>query len=620
MPKKKTNYERKGFAKRLSSRIFSRHDKSSKPEDRWRPRKTKFEALQPDDDDDLSAPTIINNFSFSVESETGGYKRDIDTKKKKALRKLNKKTDFAGISIQPSSRDKHTSSTRKKKQRADNQGFPLSSNASMDYSFDSRQSASTRQTTMSDPTNLFSSKPVELTRSNLNHFSNEIENENPRSKFYQFTIDEDKESTVILPVGFADDDETTQRTYDDDVSSSRYSGSRRNSSHERAFAPFKEDQSKAFDKGFASTAIKENALARVPSVPSLRASDQNISTVSQPRNPSVASLCYSPSPKHEGYGFTSPSKRMNEAKSFKNQQRFIRDKRTPLSALNRPRESNLGTTSGIQKRNDGFSALASWSDFVQDTSSNSHGGFKAADNISDIFEENKDSHVFDTRAAEQSKRTKGFYGFATESKPVNSFDSADSADTFRPRLEDEVPMGIQSFEGASSGSSAPSSVVSATSQGRFMYNRRVTASSFDDDDSQYSVKMSSHHSRPSVGRSSHGGSNSKPMGLPSNAIMASMLFQRHHKIDTRVVEAKLKARREESSKQDANRGDVPRAIQAQEDTYSCISSFSEDTSVGPWRKPTRDLLDHFTNSHSTEHDAGRFRREQLAKAPTLFEA
>jgi len=467
---------------------------------------------------------------------------------------------------------------------------------------------------MSDPTNFFSSKPVALTRNNLNHFSNEIENENPRSKFYQFTIDEDKESTVILPVGFTDDDETTNRTFDDDVSSSRYSGSRRNSSSGRAFMPFKEEQNKVFHSDFSST--KENTYGGVPSVPIVRPSDENVSTNSRVRNFSVASLCYSPSPKHESHSFVSSSKRPNEAKSSKSQRRVIRDGRTPLSPLNGLHEFNSGDKTGFQKRNDGFSGLGSWSDFVQDTSSNSNSGLKSADNISDIFEET--GRVSERRTGGQSKWSKGLYGFSGESEPVNSFDSADSASTFRPRLEDEVPMGIQSFEGASRGSSAPSSVLSTAPQGRVIYNRRVVASSFDDGDSQHSAKRSSHGSH-SIGRSSYGGSNAKPMGLPNNAIMASMLFQRHHKIDTRAVEAKLKAKREESSKLDVNRG-VPQAIQAQDDTYSCVSSFSEDTSVGPWKKPTRDLLDHFTNSRTTEHDAGRFRRGQLTKAPTLFEA
>jgi len=627
MPKKKTNYEKKGFARKLSSRIFKRRDKSSKPEDQWRPRKAKFEVLQADDDDDFSAPTIINNLSFSVESETGGYKRDImDRKKQRAIRKMNKKTDFEGISIQPSSRDKHTNSTRKK-QRTDTNGFPLSSNASIDQSLDSRQSASTRQTTMSDPTNFFSSKPAALTRNNLdkltrdNELSSEIENENPRSKFHQFTIDEDKESTVIMPIGFDDDETTNDRTFDDDVSSSRYSGSRhRHSSFERAFTPFKDGPMKTFDS-FASS--KENIHGSLPSAPSFQqANDENVRSNHRSSKLSVTSLCYSPSPKYESQAF-----------GLKNQhQRFIRDGRTPLSPLNGVRAPLSGTKSSFQKRNDDISGLGSWSDFVHDTSSNNNSGFKSTDNVSDIFEDRSRSvQVFESRNGGQSKWGQGLNnGFSNKTKPINSFDSADSEGTFRPRLEEEVPVGIQSFECASRGSlSAPSSIVSAASQGKFMYNhggRRVTALSFDDDDdvshSHHSVRRSpqSHYSN---GRSSHGGgSTAKPTGLPSNAIMASMLFQRHHKIDTRVVEAKLKAKREESSKSELNRGDVPRAIPVQDDMYSCVSSFSEDTSsVGPWKKPTRDLLDHFASSRRTELHTGRFRREQqLAKAPTLFEA
>jgi hypothetical protein len=124
----------------------------------------------------------------------------------------------------------------------------------------------------------------------------------------------------------------------------------------------------------------------------------------------------------------------------------------------------------------------------------------------------------------------------------------------------------------------------------------------------------------SVGKQSSTASLGKPLGLPSNAIVASMLFRRHHNVDTKVVEAKIKAKEEEDSKQEIKRGDIPKAIQAY-DEYSCVSSFSEDTGIHEkWRKPSKDLLDYFATSRRTDFDAKKYLREQREKATVLFEA
>jgi hypothetical protein len=260
------------------------------------------------------------------------------------------------------------------------------------------------------------------------------------------------------------------------------------------------------------------------------------------------------------------------------------------------------------RNNDGFSGLGSWSDFVSGTTSNNH--LRPSDENDDIFQDKVQARRPRNNGQTQWKTSvhpSQLYGFSKENKPLNSFDSAESDDSFRPRLEDEKPIGIQSFEGASKGSSSGLSIGSG-SHGKLLYTHgrpAIVASSIADD---CSIKSSSI------------GSVGKPMGLPSNAIMGSMLFQRHHNVDTRAVDSKLKAKREENSKVEANRGDVPRAIQAQDDMYSCISSFSDDTGIEPWKKPTRDLLQHFANSRSTGFDTGRYRREQRAQATTLFEA
>eukprot|EP00934_Nitzschia_sp_Nitz4_P006772 Nitzschia sp. Nitz4//scaffold117_size69655//28549//31365//NITZ4_006024-RA/size69655-processed-gene-0.40-mRNA-1//-1//CDS//3329533651//6762//frame0 len=112
----------------------------------------------------------------------------------------------------------------------------------------------------------------------------------------------------------------------------------------------------------------------------------------------------------------------------------------------------------------------------------------------------------------------------------------------------------------------------------------------------------------------------KPMGLPNNAIMASMLFRRHHNVDTRAVEAKIKAKEEEYTPE-GHRGDIPRAVHAFDDNYSVVSSFSEDTTrLDMWKKPTKDLLEHFSRARQTESDFKRQLNERRANATALYEA
>ena len=125
----------------------------------------------------------------------------------------------------------------------------------------------------------------------------------------------------------------------------------------------------------------------------------------------------------------------------------------------------------------------------------------------------------------------------------------------------------------------------------------------------------------SYSRQSSTASYCKPLGLPNNAIMASMLFRRHHNIDKRAVEAKIKAKEEENSKLDSNRGDIPQSIHAFDET-SCVSSFSDDTAMlDAWKKPSRDLLDHFHAQRKNQLEMKSQLREQQAKASTaLFEA
>jgi hypothetical protein len=178
----------------------------------------------------------------------------------------------------------------------------------------------------------------------------------------------------------------------------------------------------------------------------------------------------------------------------------------------------------------------------------------------------------------------------------------------------QTAVGIQSFQTAiSRGSSSVESKWSAEgSRLNALHSNhlRSRVDDVDDEESDCSVGMES--SAPSIG---------KPLGLPNNAIVASMLFRTHYKVDTSAVEAKIKAKEEENSKIQISRGDIPQSILATEDTYSSVSSFSEDTGMlEAWRKPSGDLLDYFASSRRTDWDAKKYIMEQRAKATDLCEA
>jgi hypothetical protein len=120
------------------------------------------------------------------------------------------------------------------------------------------------------------------------------------------------------------------------------------------------------------------------------------------------------------------------------------------------------------------------------------------------------------------------------------------------------------------------------------------------------------------------GSFTKPLGFPSNAIMASMLFRTHYNIDQQDVEKKIKAKEEENTKnKKARRDDIPDAIHADYDYMTNVSSFSEETFhfQETWRKPSRDLLDYFSKDRKMRVDTGERLERQRAKAKAaLFEA
>jgi len=126
---------------------------------------------------------------------------------------------------------------------------------------------------------------------------------------------------------------------------------------------------------------------------------------------------------------------------------------------------------------------------------------------------------------------------------------------------------------------------------------------YDDDD----ARSVSGFSVGKVSRAS-AGSRTKPLALPNNAIMASMLFQTQYDIDQNDVEEKITAFEQEQSRQKKTRlsqGGIPDAVDANDDYMTTVSSFSEGTSAylqESWRKPSRDLLNHFNNTRALDND------------------
>ena len=109
----------------------------------------------------------------------------------------------------------------------------------------------------------------------------------------------------------------------------------------------------------------------------------------------------------------------------------------------------------------------------------------------------------------------------------------------------------------------------------------------------------------------------KPMGLPSNAIMASMLFQtQQYDIDQNDVAAKINAIERENSRHKkvrTSQGGIPDAVNTDDDYMTTVSSFSDATSAylqESWRKPSNDLMNHFTSARALDMGYGRLPQRQ----------
>jgi hypothetical protein len=185
------------------------------------------------------------------------------------------------------------------------------------------------------------------------------------------------------------------------------------------------------------------------------------------------------------------------------------------------------------------------------------------------------------------------------------------------------PIGIKTFPSSSRRTSNSSTGGSINSS----RHRRYIDDDDDRNESTDDEAQLDNTSKSSRRSSIAGGSYTKPLALPSNAIMASMLFQKHYNIDQTDVENKLKAKEEEYSKNQKSRnGDIPDSVHADHDYLTTVSSFSDATPTtfsDAWKKPSRDLLHYFSSARTLDMDSKAY----LAKSQTrptshsaLFEA
>jgi hypothetical protein len=161
-----------------------------------------------------------------------------------------------------------------------------------------------------------------------------------------------------------------------------------------------------------------------------------------------------------------------------------------------------------------------------------------------------------------------------------------------------------------------------TRQSQESFNRQSRNQYIDDDDDD-DARSASGFSVGKVSRSSASGSRTKPLAMPSNAIVASMLFQTQYDIDQNDVENKINAFEQENSRQRrvrTSQGGIPDAVNTDEDYMTTVSSFSEGTSAylqqDTWRKPSRDLLNHFTSARALDMD---YRQRPLVRTSRIVE-
>ncbi|KAG7337647.1 hypothetical protein IV203_030972 [Nitzschia inconspicua] len=759
MPKKKTNYESKGFVRRIAGSIFSSRggedissgnitNYSSVGDTKWRPRKKLFERLDGDDDDDdlgsLSKEQYQNwtiKNVYSTESDAGEYKREILYERKQAAMKhraksSNKKRDLTAFRVKPPTKDTQairpeiTHSASKKKLKTD-VGSPFMEEQHLDESqetpFDafgfhtqnsfasfqhddestsrhtmsSRHTASTKHsnpshhTVSSDPTDFFSKEAVKLTENNLArmaamsaasatsaHGSGNAARVPGKGKFYQFAIDEDKESTVVesnvgIPFGYRipeeeeqesvesyDDEEYTDEEKDDSECSPGVGSQKTKVQERNPFTVKKNDfffrdsershrQVDGYTKDFDTFALKkEDPIEENFAFPQNADTNCNveynlsddpfIEPLQAPvptsiRQASAHSLSYSPSPTNQ-----------KKSLSLKSKEQFVRDERLPLSPLGNTKRSNSNRTLGLpparqssanqnQKRPDPDSE---WKPFRHQTSFSKpdpdakFDAFALSHKQTTVPRNNTEKRdpsfsstfpAFDRDFAEDSSTKEN----PTFSKPDHRRQQEWGLSKQSMRSQKGMAFSSESEnECEDDQDSFGSDGLWERSGGRVGLNKFSSTASIGGSVASYGskrIEIDDNKSVKSFGNASTAGQSfTKPLGLPSNAIMASMLFRTHYNIDQQDVEEKIKAKEEENSKnKKARRGDIPDAVHADHDYMTNVSSFSEETShfQETWRKPSRDLLDYFSHARTMHMDTRERLERQKAKAKAmLFEA
>uniref|UniRef100_A0A7S4EI72 Uncharacterized protein n=1 Tax=Pseudo-nitzschia australis TaxID=44445 RepID=A0A7S4EI72_9STRA len=598
-------------------------------------------------------------------------------------------------------------------------------------SLSTKNPRSSYNTVVSDPTDFFSKEQTtKLTMSNLAKMDSSINNTNDitankdstmdgmermvkERKFYQFTIDEDKASTVVestfqLPADYRygdksysmDDDETefscsqtsqgtriqqrsktkenttnTSGTIDDFLSTPSPTKKKNvkvkefdvlfqnNNNHENhkgkefdAFSPHstkkddlfpnfagnhqQEDRHKLatesdissswgdayFERSYKSSnefgGASQTEHDRHKELHMQQASTRSLSS----HQVSVKSLVYSPSPVHNKSAGIPQNGR--QPLTLKNTQFSGGNNHAFTSAKKAGQGSDWFRSESTRERDTKFQ----FDDFATQSPSKARNCSIGSSNIQLPPSDHFDSLPMEASAKEnlaiKSNRHEGFDGDRRAHQkiqfPLRKNDENDEDDDDDDSFDDigswENPPsfgnGISRSQRRNSNNNRPHISRNDNTYSRPSRNQYINDNYVDDDNrSADGFSVGKKVSRPSR---SPAGSYAKPLALPSNAIVASMLFRTHYDIDQNDVEEKINKLEEEESKQKEIRhlyGDIPDAVHADADYMTTVSSFSDATSAylhDSWRKPCRDLVSHFSNARALDMDY----RPSVRRLPT----
>mmetsp|Transcript_25978 Transcript_25978/g.71275 ORF Transcript_25978/g.71275 Transcript_25978/m.71275 type:complete len:826 (+) Transcript_25978:155-2632(+) len=342
---------------------------------------------------------------------------------------------------------------------------------------------------------------------------------------------------------------------------------------------------------------------------------QQVSTTSVASHQvSTKSLCYSPSPVHNKRNSVTPQ-----------------NGRQPLTSKNTQSSGGKKNSLPYTKKNDWVSENAyqkasefKFDDFNAQPRSGSRNPSIASGNTqmppTDPFDPRqrrvsaKENVAFESNR--HGNRDGDWKGYQKNHPPLRRTDQDDEdvEDDDDDSFEDVGPWekpssmrhGSSRLERRNSANRRPNSLHDHSSYSRPRGNQYIDDDYIDNDNrSVGGFSVEKKVSRPSRSRSS-AGSYTKPLALPSNAIVGSMLFRAHHDIDQHDVEEKLNKFDEENSKEKEVRhlcGDIPDSVHADTDHMTTVSSFSDATSAylyDSWRKPSRDLVAHLSSARALD--------------------